>query len=344
MLDRLTALEVFAKVAAMGSLSAAGRDLGMSQTMVTKHLAALETRLGVKLFHRTTRHLSITEAGRNYLETSERILADVEAADAAVAADRVEPRGLLRLNVPVAFGTRQIAPLLCEFTRRNPLVTVELGLNDRQVDLADEGWDLAIRIGILGDSSLIARRIASCKTIVCAAPSYLAARGTPRTLASLAEHNCLGYTLSSLTGVGPMGVRGKGGYRYRRFRKPSVQQRRSVASRGNRRSGSRLRADVYRCRRSARGNAGRVVAGSADDRVRRHLCGLSAGSSSGRKSARVHRFYRQPFCAGAALGQKARNLNFSYWHFASFGAPQHTWSILGHSGHRANRPAHYRHS
>jgi DNA-binding transcriptional LysR family regulator len=200
-LDRLTALEVFAKVAALGSLSAAGRALGMSQTMVTKHLTALETRLGVKLFHRTTRRLSITEAGRNYLETTERILADVETADAAVAADRVEPRGLLRLNVPIAFGTRQIAPLLCEFTRRHPLVTVELGLNDRLVDLADEGWDLAIRIGILSDSSLIARRIAPCHTIVCAAPSYLAARGTPRTIASLAEHNCLGYTLSRLTGV-----------------------------------------------------------------------------------------------------------------------------------------------
>jgi DNA-binding transcriptional LysR family regulator len=201
MLDRLTGLEVFSKVASAGSLSAAGRTLGMSQTMVTKHIAALEARLGVKLFHRTTRRLSITEAGRNYLETTERILADVEAADAAVAADRVEARGLLRVNVPVAFGTRQIAPLLCEFTRRHPLVTVELGLNDRLVDLADEGWDLAIRIGSLINSSLISRRIASCRTTVCAAASYLAARGTPRTIYSLAEHNCLGYTLSNLTGV-----------------------------------------------------------------------------------------------------------------------------------------------
>ena len=201
MLDRLTGLEVFAKVAAVGSLSAAGRAMGMSQTMVTKHIAALETRLGVKLFHRSTRRLSITEAGRNYLEASERILSDIESAEAAVAADRVEPRGLLRLNVPVAFGTRQIAPLLSEFVQRHPLVTVELGLNDRLVDLADEGWDLAIRIGSLSNSSLIARRIAPCRTVVCAAPSYLAGRGKPRTVSSLAEHNCLGYTLSSLTGV-----------------------------------------------------------------------------------------------------------------------------------------------
>ncbi len=198
MLDRLTSLDVFAKVAAAGSLSSAARAMGLSQTMVTKHIAALEARLGVKLFHRTTRRLSITESGRNYLEASERILADMEAADAAVAADRVEPRGLLRLNAPVAFGTRQIAPLLAEFGRRHPLITVELGLNDRLVDLAEEGWDLAVRIGNLESSSLIARRLAACRLAVCAAPSYLKARGRPLTVSSLTEHNCLGYTLSQL--------------------------------------------------------------------------------------------------------------------------------------------------
>src|ERR1035437_7091282 len=201
MLDHLTGLEVFAKVAAAGSFSAAGRAMGLSQTMVTKHIAALEGRLGVKLFHRSTRRLSITEAGRSYLEASERILADIDAADAAVAADRVEPRGLLRLNAPVAFGTRQIAPLLSEFAQRHPLVTVELGLNDRLVDLADEGWDLAIRIGSLSDSSLTARRIARCRTVICGAPSYVQAHGKPRTVSDLAKHNCLGYTLSSVTGV-----------------------------------------------------------------------------------------------------------------------------------------------
>jgi DNA-binding transcriptional LysR family regulator len=196
MLDRLTGLEVFVKVAASGSLSSAARAIGMSQTMVTKHIAALEARLGLKLFHRTTRRLSITEAGRNYLESSGRILAEIEAAEAAVAADRVEPRGLLRINAPVSFGTRQIAPLLPEFAARHPLVTIELGLNDRLVDLAEEGWDLAIRIGNLGNSSLIARRIAPCRIVVCAAPSYLGARGIPRTVSGLSDHNCLGYTLS----------------------------------------------------------------------------------------------------------------------------------------------------
>ena len=202
MLDRLTSLEVFAKAAATGSFSAAGRAMGISQTMVTKHIAALEARLGVKLFHRSTRRLSITEAGRHYLEASERILTDMDAAEAAIAADRIEPRGLLRLNVPVSFGTRQIAPLLHEFAKHHPHVTVELGLNDRLVDLAEEGWDLVIRIGSLSDSNLIARRIAPCRTVVCAAPAYLKARGTPRTVAELPDHNCLGYTLSRLTGVG----------------------------------------------------------------------------------------------------------------------------------------------
>ena len=201
MLDRFTGLEVFTKVASAGSFSAAGRALGLSQTMVTKHVAALEARLGVKLFHRSTRRLSITEAGRSYLEASERILAELDAADAAVAAERVEPRGLLRLNAPVTFGARQIAPLLAEFARSHPLVTVELGLNDRLVDLAEEGWDLVIRIGSLSDSSLIARRIAPFRTVLCAAPAYLKARGRPRTVQNLAEHNCLGYTLSRLTGA-----------------------------------------------------------------------------------------------------------------------------------------------
>ena len=210
-MDRFTSLEVFAKVAGTGSLSAAARALGLSQTMVTKHVAALEARLGTKLFHRTTRRLSITEAGRRYLESTERILAELEAADSAVAADRFEPRGVFRLNAPVSFGAWQIAPLLDEFSRRHPRLQVELGLNDRLVDLAEEGWDMAVRIGTLADSSLIARRIAPCRSVVAAAPTYLAAHGTPKTVAELAQHNCLGYTLSRSTDVGrwPFGERGE---------------------------------------------------------------------------------------------------------------------------------------
>ncbi|HWK94152.1 MAG TPA: LysR family transcriptional regulator [Pseudolabrys sp.] len=202
MLDRFTSMSVFVRVAALGSLSAAARALGLSPTMVTKHIAALESRLGVKLFHRSTRRLSLTEAGRNYLESAERILADVETAESAVAAERIEPRGLLRINVPVSFGSRHIAPLLNEFLHGHPHVTIELGLNDRLVDLAEEGWDLAIRIGHLAESSLIARRLAPCTTALAASPRYLKSRGTPKTIADLKQHNCLSYTLWRTGGTG----------------------------------------------------------------------------------------------------------------------------------------------
>jgi DNA-binding transcriptional LysR family regulator len=200
MLDRVPGMQVFARVAALGSLSAAARALGMSQTMATKHVGAIEERLGVKLLHRTTRRLTLTAAGRRYLDSVERILAEVEEAEAIAAADRAEVRGTLRVNVPLSFGVREIAPLMAEFSRRHPAVTVDLGLNDRFVDLVEEGWDMAVRIGRLADSTMIARKLAPCRIVVCGAPAYLAARGTPRTPADLASHNCLGYTLSRSVG------------------------------------------------------------------------------------------------------------------------------------------------
>ena len=200
MLDRVTGMQVFTRVAALGSLSAAARALGMSQTMATKHLAAVEERLGVKLLHRTTRRLTLTEAGRHYLDAAERILAELEDAEAAVSAERLEARGTLRANVPVSFGIREIAPLLPEFTRSYPSVTVDLGLNDRVVDLIEEGWDMAVRIGRVAESTMIVRKLAPCRAALCAAPAYLAERGTPRRVSDLKDHNCLGYTLSRALG------------------------------------------------------------------------------------------------------------------------------------------------
>lgn len=200
MLDRVTGMQVFARVGALGSLSAAARALGMSPTMVTKHVAAIEERLGVKLLHRTTRRLTLTEAGRRFLDASERILAELEEAEAAASADRIEVRGTLRLNVPVSFGIREIAPVLPDFAASYPSLVVELGLNDRVVDLIEEGWDLAVRVARLADSTMVARRLAPCRTIVCAAPAYLKRNGTPRSVADLAGHNCLGYTLSQTVG------------------------------------------------------------------------------------------------------------------------------------------------
>jgi DNA-binding transcriptional LysR family regulator len=173
----------------------------LSQTMVTRHVEALEARLGVRLFQRTTRRLSLTDAGRLYQETCSRILPDIEEAESAVSAGQAEASGLLRLNVPVSFGGRHIAPALAEFARLHPRVTVELGLNDRVVDLVEEGWDLTIRIGHLVSSTLIARQIAKISLLVCAAPAYLAQCGTPHRVADLAQHICLGYTLSDLVGA-----------------------------------------------------------------------------------------------------------------------------------------------
>ncbi len=201
MADRLTAMEVFARVAALGSISAAARSLNMSQTMATKHIAAIEDRLGTKLLHRTTRQMTLTEAGETYLESVEGILENVTEAEAKVSQSATEVRGRLRLNVPVSFGIREIAPLLPKFAELYPLLTIDLGLNDRQVNLLEEGWDLVIRIGQLKDSSMIARRLAPCVMTVCASPSYLKQHGKPKKIADLTQHNCLGYTLSRWVGV-----------------------------------------------------------------------------------------------------------------------------------------------
>lgn len=200
MADRITGMEVFARVAALGSLSAAARALGMSATMATKHVTALEERLGVKLLHRTTRRLSLTEAGQDYLDAVEAILEDIAEADARASLAATEVHGRLRLNVPVSFGIKEIAPHLPMLSERYPRLNVELGLNDRHVDLIEEGWDLAIRIGHLADSSMIARRLASCAMAVCASPAYLARRGHPTSIEDLSAHNCLGYTLSRSVG------------------------------------------------------------------------------------------------------------------------------------------------
>uniref|UniRef100_UPI0032B2BFC3 LysR family transcriptional regulator n=1 Tax=uncultured Stutzerimonas sp. TaxID=2901168 RepID=UPI0032B2BFC3 len=200
MLDRITGMRVFARAANAGSLSAAARHLGLSPAMATKHVDALEARLGVKLFHRSTRRLSLTAAGSSYLEACLRILPEIDEAEASVASQRVEASGLLRMNVPLSFGTRFIAPLMPAFSQRHPAVKVELGLTDSQVDLIDGSWDMAVRIGRLTDSPLQARRLADCPMLVCASPGYLAQHGVPRRVSDLSQHNCLGYSLSNLLG------------------------------------------------------------------------------------------------------------------------------------------------
>ena len=191
MSDRLTGIEVFVRAVKLGGLSAAGRAMGISPTMASRHLNALETRLGTMLVKRSTRRLALTDAGVDYLERAERFLAEIEEADAAAAAQSRNIEGQLRISVPATFGVMHIAPLVPAFCRQYPKVSVELGLSDSFVDLVEERWDVAIRIGRLRDSSLVARKLASLRMSVCASPAYLDTRGTPETLADLASHDCL---------------------------------------------------------------------------------------------------------------------------------------------------------
>lgn len=193
--DRLTGMQVFQKVAALGSFSAAARALGMSQAMATKHVEAIEKHLGARLFQRTTRRLTLTEAGSRYRAATERILAEIEEAEREASAATTELTGTLRLNLPLAFGLREVVPAIADFAHRYPALTVDVGLSDRVVDLVEEGWDLAIRIGRLPDSALVARKLAPIRTGLAAAPAYLARHGAPTTVADLNNHNCLGYTL-----------------------------------------------------------------------------------------------------------------------------------------------------
>lgn len=193
-MDRFTGMRLFARVVETGSFSGAARDLRLSKSAISKHVRALEDRLGVRLLNRTTRRLSPTEEGRTYYEWCVRIGADVAEAEAAVAHLHGEPRGTLRVNAPMSFGILRLGPALGEFLGLHPELSVDLTLNDRYVDVVEEGFDVAIRIGELTDSSLIARKLAASRRVVCAAPDYFARHGVPKTPANLRDHNCLTYS------------------------------------------------------------------------------------------------------------------------------------------------------
>ncbi len=193
MLDRLTSMAVFVKAADLGSFTAAGVALGLTSQMVGKHVAALEETLGTPLLRRTTRRQSLTETGGRFYERCRAVLADAEAAYAVEEVASAEPRGRLRLSAPIGFGACWLAPVLSAFLQRHPLVGVELNLTDRFVDLVDEGYDAVLRLGPLGETSLTVRELAPHVQVACAAPAYLARRGTPRTPADLADHDCLGF-------------------------------------------------------------------------------------------------------------------------------------------------------
>jgi DNA-binding transcriptional LysR family regulator len=190
-MDPLDGIAAFARVVDSGSFSAASRRLKISKSAVSAHVQRLEERLGVRLLNRTTRRLSVTEAGAAYYRHCARILAEAEAAEQAASALQREPRGTLRISAPSSFGWMHVAPAVPAFLKRYPDLAVDIALSPTHVNLVDEGLDLAIRIGVLEDSPLVVRRLAPSRLVLCAAPAYLKARGAPREPADLASHNCL---------------------------------------------------------------------------------------------------------------------------------------------------------
>jgi DNA-binding transcriptional LysR family regulator len=197
-MDRLASMAAFVKVVDVGSFAGAAAALAMSPQMIAKHVAWLETRLGARLLNRTTRRQSLTEMGKTYHERCKIVLADADWADALADEAQQAPRGLLRINAPVSFGTHTLTPVVGRYLRRYPGVEIDLVLNDRYVDLVEEGYDAVFRIGPLKDSSFLARELAPFRVLACASPAYLRDKGVPQTPSDLAQHDCLAY--ASVTG------------------------------------------------------------------------------------------------------------------------------------------------
>ncbi len=190
-MDDTSDLAFFVRLAQHPTLAAAAQDLGVTPPAVSRRLAALERRLGVRLLNRTTRRQSLTPEGERYLEEGRRILADIEQLERALSASRETPRGLLRINAGFGFGRRHLGPAVAEFVRRYPEVEIVLHLSDRPLDLAAEAMDIGIRFGLEGGSGLLARKIASNRRRLCAAPAYLAGHPAPASPRELASHQCI---------------------------------------------------------------------------------------------------------------------------------------------------------
>lgn len=184
-------LDIFARVARTANMSAAGREMGLSPAVVSKRISLLEDRLGARLFQRTTRHLTLTETGEGYFKRVVDILSLIEEAEDFVSRRNTRPRGVLKVTAPTAFSRLHIAPHLPQFLSRYSDIEIEMELTDNYVDIIRDGFDVAVRIGELRDSSLVARKLASDTRVLCATPGYLADAGTPKSLADLERHNCL---------------------------------------------------------------------------------------------------------------------------------------------------------
>ena len=193
-MDKFEDIQAFITVVDTGSFTAAADRLGSAKSAISRRVSALEERLGVQLLHRTTRVLNLTETGRSFYDHGTRILADLEEAEAAVQQEHGELRGTLRFALPLSFGVRHMCGPIATFSKQHPKVRFDLDLNDRRVDLIEDNFDVALRIGRLTDSSLIARRLFDVRAVVCGSPHYLNTHGAPETPADLDDHQCLVYS------------------------------------------------------------------------------------------------------------------------------------------------------
>lgn len=198
-MDRFAAMEAFVAVVDAGSFVRAAERKGISATTMSRLIAELEAHLQARLLHRTTRRLSLTDVGRVYYEQCVALLAEVAELEASISAETRAASGLLRVSAPVSFGILHLAPLLPRFRQEQPNVSLELSLNDRVVDLVEEGHDLAIRISSQLATSLVARPVATVRVVTCASPDYLARHGTPSTPEELSRHQCLLYSYTDAT-------------------------------------------------------------------------------------------------------------------------------------------------
>ena len=195
-MDKLQAMRIFVRVAELNSFSGVAQQLGVARSVVTRQVAALENHLGTKLMARSTRRLTLTSEGASYLEKCRVILNLVDAAETGIAEERLAPRGLIRISVPLSFGLKRVMPHLLEFVRRYPEVNLDMDYSDRRVNLIEDGIDLSIRITHKLESSDVVRKISHSRLCVIASPDYLARCGTPLHPAELTHHQCLGYTIA----------------------------------------------------------------------------------------------------------------------------------------------------
>jgi len=310
-MDTLLSIKVFVQVVEAGSFTVAAERLGISRAMVSKHIQQLEDRLGIRLLNRTTRRLSLTEAGTAYYERCGAVFEALDEADVAATQFASTPKGTLKVNAPVPFGTHHLYPAIADFLRTYPEVRLDLTLQDQMVDLVREGVDVALRIGQLEDSSLVARRLAPARLVVCGAPAYFERHGTPRTPDDLKRHNCLGYAYAESPEIwrfsgrdGEQAVQVSGN-----IRANNGEVLRAAAIDG---LGLRTAAHLHR----RRGPKGRAATGGAFQLHHRRvlaLCPLPEPAPPPDQGADVRRLSHPALRARALLGRLAKRHRMTHW-------------------------------